>query len=126
MNQGRGLQKAARPRLQRDIHGIASAARCGGSNHLGGPGLAPRFARAVVFNLALEAQVQRYLAVDSKTLQPEAFAVLANHPTLEYLDAGLRTVALSGEPNQMLDLPRDFGHKYNQLILDLADRIDDI
>ncbi|WP_441958631.1 hypothetical protein [Mycolicibacterium houstonense] len=68
----------------------------------------------------------RYLAVDSKTLQPEAFAVLANHPTLEYLDAGLRTVALSGEPNQMLDLPRDFGHKYNQLILDLADRIDDI
>ncbi|GAB5896111.1 hypothetical protein [Mycolicibacterium mageritense] len=67
----------------------------------------------------------RYIAVDSKTLQPGAFTVLAHHPTLEYLDAGLRNDALSYQPNQMLDLPRDVNHHYDKILAELADHIVD-
>jgi len=63
----------------------------------------------------------RYLVVGSKTLQPDAFAVLANHPTLEYLDVGLKNDTLSYQPNQMLDLPRDVNHHYDKLIADMEE-----
>lgn len=68
----------------------------------------------------------RYLAVDSKTLQPDAFAVLADHPTLEYLDAGLRNDTLSYQPNKMLDLPRDVYHHYDKYFSEMFDQIRDI
>ncbi|KWX24633.1 hypothetical protein AFM11_08115 [Mycolicibacterium wolinskyi] len=67
----------------------------------------------------------RYLVVDSKTLHPDAFAVLANHPTLEYLDAGLKNDTLSHQPNQALDLPRDVDHHYDKLLSEMFARIVD-
>ncbi len=56
----------------------------------------------------------RYLRVQSKTLQPEDFMVLAGHPTLEVIDANLRTDKLSYQVNQMLNLDRDATNPYYQ------------
>ena len=40
--------------------------------------------------------------------------VLAGHPTLEVIDANLRTDKLSYQVNQMLDLDRDATNPYYQ------------
>jgi hypothetical protein len=54
----------------------------------------------------------RYLRAQSDTLQPDDFMVLAGHPTLEVIDANLRTDKLSYQVNQMLDLDRDATNPY--------------
>lgn len=56
----------------------------------------------------------RYLRAQSDTLQPEDFIVLAGHPTLEVIDANLRTDKLSYQVNQMLHLNRDATNPYYQ------------
>lgn len=56
----------------------------------------------------------RYLRVQSDTLQPDDFTVLAGHPTLEVIDANLRTDKLGYQVNQMLQLDRDDVNPYYQ------------
>jgi len=46
----------------------------------------------------------RYLRTLSDTLQREDFTVLTGHPSLEVIDANLRTDKLSYQVNQMLHL----------------------
>lgn len=54
----------------------------------------------------------RYLRAQSDTLQPDDFTVLAGHPTLEVIDANLRTDKLGYQVNQMLQLDRDDVNPY--------------
>jgi len=56
----------------------------------------------------------RYLRVQSDALQPDDFTVLAGHPTLEVIDADLRTDKLGYQVNQMLQLDRDDVNPYYQ------------
>jgi hypothetical protein len=67
----------------------------------------------------------RYLRVQSDTLQPDDFMRLAGHPSLEVIDANLRTSTLSYQVNQMLHLNRDATNPYYQTAFkrELAARI---
>lgn len=66
----------------------------------------------------------RYLRVESATLQPADFRVLASHPRLEYLDANLKTDALSYQTNDVVGRPRDIDAVYeNDFHAKLVSRI---
>lgn len=56
----------------------------------------------------------RYLRAQSDTLQPDDFMLLVGHPSLEVIDANLRTSTLSYQVNQMLHLNRDATNPYYQ------------
>ncbi|WP_064913075.1 hypothetical protein [Mycolicibacterium fortuitum] len=68
----------------------------------------------------------RHITVESRTLHPDAFAVLANHPTLEYLSISLRNDTLSRQPYDTLGIPHDVNHHYDKILADLAHQINDI
>jgi hypothetical protein len=54
----------------------------------------------------------RFLEIHSDTLQPEQFALLRNHPTLQYLNVALKNDKLSYQAEAISGLPNDLNYKF--------------
>ncbi len=54
----------------------------------------------------------KYLQIESKTLDPQALAVLREHPTLEYLDAFLGSQKRIAQAFDLASYPRDDEDNY--------------